>query len=248
MPRRQPDDELLAAALAASSACPPLEDLERVLNGEAPARLQHHVDACPHCRTELQLLRLFTSNELCEHEKAAVDSVAARLKAGPPPIARRTAAAGEPPPWWKRFFAMRGLIPAAAAIAVALAITGVAIELRQGRPPSLDAVTGGAQVLRSSTIAILSPTGDLHAKPAQIRWEAAPGAARYRVRIMEVDRFELWSSDTASPQIDLPPGVTALIVPAKTLLIQVTAFNVGGAKIAESETARFRLLQNVYAH
>jgi hypothetical protein len=65
---------------------------------------------------------------------------------------------------------------------------------------------------------------------------------------MEVDRADLWSTDATSPRIGLPASVETLIVPWKTLLVQVAAFDASGHKIAESETTRFRLLQNVYAH
>jgi hypothetical protein len=247
MPDREPDDELLAAALGRANDCPPLEDLERLLEEGAPAALKQHVDGCAHCRTELELLRSFTSNEVAEHEKRAADAIAARLKARSSTIpARRTDPVESRPAWWKRIFEVRWLSPAAATLAVVLLGVGLTIELRRGRQPSLDTSTGSAEVLRSSAIAILSPVGDLREKPAEIRWEAAPNAARYRVRIMEVDRTELWSTDTRSRRIDLPPEVRNLILPWKTLLIQVAAFDASGQKIAESETARFRLLQKVY--
>ena len=64
MPNRQSDDDLLAAALRITNACPPLEELERLLSEGESAGLRRHVDGCPHCQTELQMLRAFTSNEL----------------------------------------------------------------------------------------------------------------------------------------------------------------------------------------
>ena len=247
MPNREPDDELLSAALGRVNDCPPLEDLERLLKEGAPTALKGHVDGCSHCQTELQMLRSFTSNEVGEHEKTAVDAIAARLKARSSTIAtRRTGPVESRHPWWKRVFEVRWLSPAAAALAIALVVGGVTIELRRGRQPSLDASTGGPEVLRSSAIAILSPIGDLREKPGEIRWESVPNATRYQVRIMEVDRAELWSAEALSPRIALPPRVGTLIVPSKTLLIQVAAFDASSQKIAESETVRFRLLQNVY--
>src|SRR5215472_9578325 len=86
MPNRGPDDEILAAALAGGNDCPPLEDLERVLNEGAPEPLKQHVDGCRHCQTELHLLRAFTSSEVAEQEKAAVSSIAAQLKSRSPEI------------------------------------------------------------------------------------------------------------------------------------------------------------------
>src|SRR5215469_12036002 len=84
MPNHKPDDQLLSAALGPTNNCPPLEDLERLLEAGAPAALKEHVDQCPHCRTELEMLRSFTSNEIAEHEKPAVNAIAARLRTRPP--------------------------------------------------------------------------------------------------------------------------------------------------------------------
>jgi hypothetical protein len=195
------------------------------------------------------MLRSFTSNQVAEHEKLAVNAIAARLKAqstaGAP---NDTVAIQSRQSWWKRAFEVRWLSAAAATLAIALVVAGVAIELRRGRQPALDIGPRGTEILRSSAIAILSPIGDLREKPAEISWEAVPNAVRYRVQIMEVDRAEVWSADATSPRIGLPPTVETLIVPSKTLLVQIAAFGASGQKIAESETVRFRLLQKVYRH
>lgn len=249
MPNREPDDELLAAALAAANDCPPLEHLERLLDERAPAPLKQHVSRCPRCQTELQMLRSFLSDDVAEHERAAVDAITTRLKARSSILLpSRIPVVEERQSWWKRILAPGWLTPAAAALALVLVVAGVTIEMRRGRQPALDTAVGGSEVLRSSAIAILSPIGDLAQKPAEIRWETAPNAARYRVRIMEVDRTELWSTETAVPRIDLPASAQAFIVPAKTLLTQVAAFDANGNKIAESEIVRFRLLQKVYTN
>ena len=248
MPNRGPDDELLAAALSAGSDCPPLEELEHLLDEQPPPPLKQHLDRCLHCQTELQMLRLFTSAEVAERDKQAVDSIAARLKARSTAVGtERTAIEGRES-WWRLILAARWLTPAAVTLAVALFVTGVAIELRQGRQPALDTTTGGAEVYRSSTIAILTPLGDLRQKPTEIRWEAASNAVRYRVRIMEVDRVVLWSTETTAASVELPGTVKTLILPTKTLLVQVSAFDAAGGKIADSEAVRFRLLQSIYTH
>jgi hypothetical protein len=79
------------------------------------------------------------------------------------------------------------------------------------------------------------------AAPQRLEWRPVSGAVRYRVRLMEVDRRELWSIDTAGTAADLPEPIRALAVPAKTLLWQVTAYNAASAVIAESGQERFRL-------
>jgi hypothetical protein len=195
------------------------------------------------------MLRSFTSNEIAEDEKTAVNAIAAKLKERSTTGATNEALAIESrQSWWKRAFEVRWLSPAAATLAIALVISGVAIELRQARQPAIDVATGTTEVLRSAAIAILSPIGDLREKPTEIRWERVPNAVRYRVQIMEVDRGEVWSADATSPRVGLPPAVETLVVPSKTLLVQVAAFDASGHKIAESETTRFRLLQKVHTH
>jgi hypothetical protein len=248
MPNRRPDDELLAAALTSGNDCPPLEALEGLLKEGAPAPLKRHVDGCSHCQTELQMLRAFTSSEVAEHEKTAVSSIAARLKSSSSEITRPRAPVDQRPSWWQLILTMRWLTPTAAMLALVLLVASVAIELRQGRQPVLNTRIGSTEVLRSSSIVILSPVGDLQAKPGEIRWEAAPNATRYQVRILEVDRTELWSGETTGTRIGVTSKVATFIVPFKTLLIQVGAFDATGRKIAESEPVRFRFLQKVYTH
>src|SRR5215469_965276 len=211
MPNREPDDQLLSKALGPSDNCPPLEDLERLLQEGAPTALTRHVEGCPHCRTELHMLRSFTSNEIAEDEKPAVNAIAARFKGRSSTSGtNETVAVESRQSWWKRAFDVRWLSPAAATLAIALVSAGVAIEVRRGRQPAIDVGTGTTEVLRSSAIAILSPIGDLREKPTEIRWEAVPNAVRYRVQIMEVDRAELWSIDATSPRVGLPPTVETL--------------------------------------
>ena len=67
-------------------------------------------------------------------------------------------------------------------------------------------------------------------------------AVRYRVRLMEVDRQELWSTSTSALGVDLPAPVRASIAPGRTLLWDVTAYDAAGAAIAESGTQSFRVV------
>ena len=125
------DDELLTAALAGARDCPPLEDLERLLNEAAPEPLKRHVDTCSHCQTELQMLRSFTSNEVAEHERAAVDSILTKWRTRSKAMSAVSRAVEEQHSWWKRIFAAPWLTPAAAALTVALIVAGVTMELRR---------------------------------------------------------------------------------------------------------------------
>ena len=96
-------------------------------------------------------------------------------------------------------------------------------------------------VTRSRSIAVRGPVGDLRESPRRFEWVEVDRASRYRVRLMEVDRREVWSAATAAAGIDLPPQVRALSVPSKTLIWDVTAYDSSGLAIAESGSQAFRL-------
>lgn len=87
------------------------------------------------------------------------------------------------------------------ALAACLVLTlGAAVWLR---PPAPD-------VLRSDApIAALAPADGavLEAPPAQLRWQAQPGVARYRVRMYDAQARLLWeSAELSQPTLALVPG------------------------------------------
>jgi hypothetical protein len=126
-------------------------------------------------------------------------------------------------------------------------VVGITLQLRRGNAPALDSSgAAGSEVMRSRTMTILSPSGDLQAPPAEVRWEPVPSAVTYRFRLLEVDGNELWSTQTAATSTAFPPEVRARMAPAKTLLGVVTGLDAAGRKVAESETVRFRILQSLY--
>jgi hypothetical protein len=235
------DRELLRSGLGTGS-CPSVEQLEALLGDTSPSALKQHVESCAACRTELELLRSFTVGEVRESEAAAVSAITARLR--PPARAREIVQVKTP--WWRELFAQRWFAPAMMATAALLVAIGVAIQIERSKQPALLVPGGGTEVLRSGSIAIVSPSGDVQEKPREIRWEPVANAARYKCAILQVDRTELWSGEAREPRVDLPPSAQTLIVPARTLLIHVEAFDAGGNRIAESEPVRFRLLQSVY--
>ncbi|HXB75563.1 MAG TPA: hypothetical protein VNY05_45440 [Candidatus Acidoferrales bacterium] len=244
------EHDVFYEALKPGGDCLPESDLETLLGEFAPEDLVRHIENCPHCRTELNMLRSFHSNEIPAGDTAAVRAIAERLHANSAEIFGRTVA----PPWWKRlfttpWFTKAWLGPAAWTAAALLVVAGAAIQWRHTGAPSLNPVTdAGREVLRSSTIAVLAPAGDLREAPLEVRWESAPAATRYQVRLLEVDHTELWKAEVSDTHTAIPPEVRARIVPAKTLLCEVSAFDSAGRKVAQSEAVRFRFSQNVYPH
>lgn len=239
---QQDERSMFRSALGPGKDCPLPSELERLLDADAGAAppLARHAAECPYCRTELQLMRDFHAGEPRAEEAAAVERVLARMQGLParPAVQRE--------PWWRGWFTLPRLAPAALALAGVLVAVGIGIQLRRGGPPALQPLNEGAPVLRSNAVVLLSPVGDLQ-QPAQFfQWQPVPNAARYQVRLLEVDGTELWKAETSQDRLGLPPEVRAHIVPHKTLLWQVSALDAAGRVMGASELVRFRLLQNFY--
>jgi hypothetical protein len=248
----QTDREVFRAALGPGMSCPPVEELARLFGqspgGSVPSAVTEHVQSCAYCRTEVGLIQTFVSAETREEDSEAVRFVAEELRVRSAEIfARREAAPPRPGSWWMNLLALPWLRPAAfAAVAVLIAV-GIGVEWRFAGPPALrPAGDSGAEVMRSRTLELLAPRGDLTEAPREIQWQPVTGAVRYTVRLLEVDGTELWKTDTMQTRAEIPSQVQARMVPAKTLLCEVGALDSAGRKVAESEAVRFRLLQKVY--
>ncbi len=231
--------DFVRKGLQRRSDCPPLEILERLLTATDPA-LAAHVRECAHCNSELQMLDSFHRADVPANDVQAVEKIITHLRQRP---VRIPVIAGNRLPWRQR---MGGwLRPATLVAAVVLVLAAIGLQLRHSGPPALRQETG-ADVMRSNTLQILAPLGDLADAPKEARWEAVPSAANYRIRLLEVDGHEVWSAQTAANMMEFPTAVRAQMVPSKTLAITVSAFDTGGKKLAESENSRFRILQKLY--
>jgi hypothetical protein len=246
MPNNEPPkNRILQAALGPGGQCLPVEQLEKfVIDGSIPpAPLAAHVESCTYCQTQIQLLREFGVGTLHETEAQVVRLITSRLQARSNEIFR---AAREPAeardPWWRVFWRASWLSPPALALAGILVVVAVGLQMRNG-PPGLRPPRPDNEVLRSNAISVIAPSGDIPQAPGEIRWQAAPHAARYEARLLEVDGAELWKGETSETRIEFPAAVRARVVPAKTLLCQVSAFDASGHLVARSETVPFRLLQ-----
>ena len=244
------ESELFQTALGPGADCPPIEELESLASGASSQnQLAEHVKSCAYCQTELHLLQSFQaagSGEMSREERKA----AALLQKRSQEILRPQERDQAREPWWKAWFSMRRLAQASLAMAVLLAAAGVAIHYRTSiQSPSLNGSSqAGPDVLRSAAFAVISPSGDLNQAPSEVRWEKVPNAANYQVHLLEVDRNELWKAETKEDRIVLPPAVRSRIVPAKTLLLEIDAYDSSGSKIGETGLVRFRLLQNHDGH
>lgn len=240
------EQDLFREALGPGPDCPPIDELANIVSGAiAPVEAAEHLRSCPYCQTELHLLRTFESEEAGQASREAL-KVDALLRKKSKEIIRQSGPTETKAPWWKAAFAMRALAQASLAMALILAVAGLVIHFRSTNQPTSIAQNGtSAEVFRSGAFSVISPTGDLRERPEEVQWEKVSNAVRYQVRLLEVDGNELWKAETFADRVDLPASVRARIVPAKTLFLEVTAFDSGGSKVGDTGQVRFRLLQPV---
>ena len=244
------DPRALEAALLPTPECATIEQLGRLCDeddaGSDDARAAAHVAGCLRCRTELALLKQFDCSAIRRGEAQDVSWIVARLErdmsrlaSGHPLIARREVRGARRPAWLRATFVRTiagGLAAAAAALLVILNVPG------RDAPPRLSTeVTARPEILRSDALAVKAPEGDLEAPPAELRWEAAKGAASYSVEVTEVDHTQVWSGQSREPRVALPGPVRTRVVPGKPFLWKVVAKDAAGNTIAVSEVHRFRV-------
>jgi len=234
--------KILSDALKPGPDCLSIEYIGHYADGALPAAervvASAHIEACANCQAELALLRAFAATTVRDDEAESVRAGVAALRRRESDILgsgrREASSLGQ----WGSVWLFRHAISLAA---VLLLVVG-GFYLLNPAPPRLPTnVSSGDEVTRSLTVAVRAPIGEQVDAPARLEWQPVTGAVRYRVRLMEVDRHELWSTDVAATSVDLPQDVRARIVPAKTLLWQVTAYGASNAPLAESDVARFRL-------
>ena len=237
------EEQNLINALRPGPECPSIERLGRYADGaltpEERRREESHIAACANCQAELALLHAFATLAVRDDEAEVVRWGVEELRRREPEIFDGGSLKDSHVRRWLSI----GRLRPALALAVVLLMLGGGYYLSNQATPRLPADIGSSpEATRSLTVTVRGPIGDQGSVPARLQWEPVSGAARYRVRLSEVDRQEIWSGDTVGTEIDLPSDVRARIVPGKTLVWQVTAYGASNAPIAESDAQRFRLV------
>jgi len=230
--------QTLQSALGPGDDCLPVAQLEELVV-EGSAAFAGHVESCTYCQAQVQLLRKFISGA---PDTEDVRLITSRLRARSDEIfqsARKPAPKRQP--WWGALPRIPWLSPAALAVAGILVVVSVSLQMRNSLPGLRPA--SSQEVLRSNAILVTAPSGDIARAPSEIRWQAAPSAVRYEARLFEVDGSELWRGATRENWIEIPPAIRTRIVPAKTLLCRVLAFDESGQGVGQSEDVRFKLSQ-----
>ena len=237
------EDRILRAALRPTDACLPVEQLGRYADGAlaVPERTaaEQHIRTCLSCQAELALLREMTTISVRSDEAALVrDAAVDRDQRSVETAADRAAASS---PSWRRFGTFR--VGAAAAVALIGIVAGSSYLFQSRQAPVLPSeVTTGDDATRSLSIRLRGPVGEQQEAPQRFEWLGVDRAVSYHVRLMTVDRQELWSMSTSALAVDLPSAVQASIAPGRTLLWDVTAYGARGEPVAESGTQSFRVV------
>ena len=218
--------------LAAGPDCVPLD---RLAETELVAVERTHVDSCPRCQAERALLMAFEAAEPSADEGAAVEWIARETKRRVFPevgvVEPRQARGGH----WFRLPAWATSMAAAVAIA-----WGVYLVVRAPGPEVVVGEPGA--VYRAAGVELVSPVGEVPVVPGEVRWQPLGGAARYQVRVLEVDGTEIWRTTTSEVSAALPEAVRAAAKPARTLTWSVSALDSSGRVIGEPGTASFRVV------
>lgn len=224
--------EKLKSALGPAPDCPPLEQLVRALEaseGDAWRKTaEDHAAACAHCRDELAMMREFVGATPRPEESRNVNWIARRLEK------QRVFR-----PSRQRLPYLFGMRAWAATACLAIVVAG-AFYLPRG-PSEPSPAGAGEGRMRSQALELVGPVGDVRQSPTEFRWRAAPGAVRYQVRLMEVDRREVWRGESANDFISLPPLVLALMAPGRSFLWEVSAWDQSGKTLGTSATRSFRI-------
>jgi hypothetical protein len=212
-------------AVAATKDCPTLEVLETVMEEKSTdPRAAAHVADCPHCQSEIAMLRSFESSVPSENEGAAVAWIAAQLERNQKAPAAQSSA--RVIPFWRTMFRLP-YMAAAAALVVAITL-GVSLYHSDNSQPTIHVPQYG---IYRGEIKLIT-TGELSQPPDQLTWEAVPGASSYSVEVDDVTGDKIWESKSSENSINLDPAVKAKMVPGKPLKWAVTAVDANGKDLA----------------
>ncbi|HEX7289097.1 MAG TPA: hypothetical protein VF532_23135 [Candidatus Angelobacter sp.] len=228
-------------AVSASNDCPSIEVLEKVMEGSSPdPQSEAHVAECPHCQSEITMLRKFEYSVPSADEGAAVAWIAAQLERNQQKAPQPAKAAVVP--FWRAMFRVPYMAAAAALIA-AIAL-GISMYVSEDNKPSLGGNVGIGGY-RSGEIRITTPSGDLSQAPEQLTWEPISGATSYTVAItgVDIDHTVVWSGETTQSSLTVTPELKAKMRPGKPLEWTVIAKDATGKELATGKGS-FRVALN----
>ena len=224
-------DDNLRKILKPGPDCLSAEELGGFIEHEASVNpvFESHLRVCARCQGELALMRSFLSSAITTEEQPHVDAIVRKLEKARP-VRRRS--------WRERLITPWAWGPAVAIAALAVVLI---FNPRVEQPRGDVVVTPGSGVYRSQSVELLQPSGEVAQVPAVISWKPVPGTARYRVRLLEVDRTVVWESFSEAASIPTPAEMRQAAVPGRWLMCEVDALDTAGSVVAGSGDVRFRV-------
>jgi hypothetical protein len=226
-------------AVSATKECPSIEVLEKIMEGSSPdPKAQSHVAECPHCQSEISMLRSFEYSVPSKDEGAAVAWIAAQLERNQQARSAQPAKSVSVP-FWRAMFRLP-YMAAAAALAVAITL-GISLYVNDDGKPNFNTHLG-SDMMRSGEIHLTTPSGPLSQAPDQLSWEAWPGAASYTVQItgIDIDHTLVWQGKTDATSVTVTPEMKLQMRPGKPLEWTVTALDATGKELATGK-GQFRV-------
>jgi len=182
------------------------------------------------------MMRSFESSAPLDNEGAAVAWIAAQLQRAQGMPASPTVAL----PWWRSLFKLPYLVATAALVLVLGLGFSIYISDRQDHSV-LTAGNQQHQIMRSGSVRLTAPSGELDQIPQEFHWEAFPGATSYSIQLLEVDGSVLWSGQAEQNVLKVGPELRNKIQPGKRLLWKVAALDSAGKLVAASSQEQFRV-------
>jgi hypothetical protein len=224
-------------AASATENCLPLEVLERMTeSSSADPKAAAHLAECPHCQTELSMLKSFEASVPSANEGAAVAWIAAQLERKQnAPVAKQAVVRV---PFWRTMFR----VPYMAGAAALSAVLVLGISLYHGNqegPPKIGPGIGHGNF--RGGIHLVAPVGDLAQAPAEFRWDAVAGASSYLVELKDVAGVTLASAKSTQNVLPVTPEMKANMSSGKPLTWKVTALDASGNAVADSSGGNFKI-------
>lgn len=220
-------------AYAGEEGCPPPEaylPAELAALDAADRRtLEDHADGCAACAAERELARAFEAAPRADNG-AAVAGTVRRLERRPPHGRRGSGS-------WSTLLRL----PAFQLGVAVLAVVTLGLVIRDTLvPPSLGPVPERGS-MRSSSLEVVAPSGDLVAMPVEFVWVRVDGASGYRVTVRAVDDTEIWSTESETPAVAVDDALRNLLREAVWYSWTVEASDSSGRRLAWSPDVRFRV-------
>lgn len=236
--------ETWRAAVSRTGECLSINELERLAeNVPLPdEKLNAHLAGCPRCQTELAMLKNFESATPAQDEGAAVAWITAQLSRSSLKSAPQTAAVGRLA-FFRNFFRSPYAIATVAVTLIIIFSVSLYISEHQSAPqlnaglknPNPD------EIMRSQSVRVIGPSGDLKSLPESFRWDVYPGATSYRIELTEVDGTLVRQETVNQNVLSVTPEWKSVIHGGKPYIWQVTALDASGKAVASSSREHFRV-------